>query len=642
MPLFYAVAKTMMRPWRATCTLFTALLLTASLAPAVPARAASQGGSVFLRGNFLEVGIAPQGWFGPPAQNAPAVPTGFHNTSPAGLGFVADFQQDGWEQGTPPYGGDYIVSGSPYEGFAVRWTAGGSESFFCQGNDICGPNFTSLSLTETSSGDTLSAVWVGEAQAGGGQSLRLTHTIFFVMDDLFITIDTRLENTGSVPLQSLEFLRGLDPDNDSAWPGGDFDTANAVLHQPGEGGNLDRALVRAAGTIYPDMLLFLGAADSRARASIDRDWTMDPQAVLDDPDAGPRLADEALALAWRFGTLEPGVAVDISYFYAFGTQAQAEALLEAFSARLCTGTVMTLYGGTASAGGWTVSVPPAAVPAGACLELDLRDPASGPAAGAGMKPLLHLVEARIIAPDGSQVTHPALPVQICYTYNDADLTAVRGNPASLLLGNAATGAPGWTFHPPSVYPAERKVCAGISDFGYFEVFTPTVLPSTGFAPGQATMLAAQPLEKAYAVLSELWLEIPRLEVQARILGVPLNGGWDVSWLGENVGWLEGTAFPTLKGNSALTGHVWGAVNQPGPFAALNTLWFGDKVIIHAWGQEYIYEVRSIRQVEPEETGAMLEPEELPWLTLVTCRGWDETSGAYRWRVLVRAVLVEVK
>jgi len=53
-------------------------------------------------------------------------------------------------------------------------------------------------------------------------------------------------------------------------------------------------------------------------------------------------------------------------------------------------------------------------------------------------------------------------------------------------------------------------------------------------------------------------------------------------------------------------------------------------------------VRSVSQVSPGSTAAMLKHEELPWVTLVTCRGYDEASNSYRYRVLVRAVLVEVK
>ena len=41
------------------------------------------------------------------------------------------------------------------------------------------------------------------------------------------------------------------------------------------------------------------------------------------------------------------------------------------------------------------------------------------------------------------------------------------------------------------------------------------------------------------------------------------------------------------------------------------------------------------------TAAMMKHQELPWITLVTCRGYDEASNSYKYRVLVRAVLVEV-
>ena len=50
----------------------------------------------------------------------------------------------------------------------------------------------------------------------------------------------------------------------------------------------------------------------------------------------------------------------------------------------------------------------------------------------------------------------------------------------------------------------------------------------------------------------------------------------------------------------------------------------------------------MRQVAPTNISAMMKHEELPWLTLVTCRGYDERTGEYRYRILVRAVLIEVK
>jgi LPXTG-site transpeptidase (sortase) family protein len=106
--------------------------------------------------------------------------------------------------------------------------------------------------------------------------------------------------------------------------------------------------------------------------------------------------------------------------------------------------------------------------------------------------------------------------------------------------------------------------------------------------------------------------------------------------------LNGTAFPTWAGNSVLTGHLYDANGNPGPFVRLNDLSWGDKVIVHAWGAQYVYEVRQVTQVEPGAISSVTKHEILPWVTLITCRGYDETSNSYKYRMVVRAVLVEVK
>jgi LPXTG-site transpeptidase (sortase) family protein len=167
------------------------------------------------------------------------------------------------------------------------------------------------------------------------------------------------------------------------------------------------------------------------------------------------------------------------------------------------------------------------------------------------------------------------------------------------------------------------------------------LPNTGFAPNRYTYLPLQ--TTSYSDLGDLWLEIPRLGLKLPITGVPqADGKWDVTWLGNQAGWLNGTAFPTHAGNSVLTGHVYDAFGTPGPFVHLNWLWYGDKVIIHAWGAEYTYEVRQVKQVVPGAVASVLKHEDLPWVTLLTCRGYDDASDTYKYRVVVRAVLVDEK
>jgi len=56
----------------------------------------------------------------------------------------------------------------------------------------------------------------------------------------------------------------------------------------------------------------------------------------------------------------------------------------------------------------------------------------------------------------------------------------------------------------------------------------------------------------------------------------------------------------------------------------------------------VYEVRQVMQVAPGATSSVIKHEELPWVTLITCRGYDEASNSYKYRVVVRAVLVDVK
>ena len=170
----------------------------------------------------------------------------------------------------------------------------------------------------------------------------------------------------------------------------------------------------------------------------------------------------------------------------------------------------------------------------------------------------------------------------------------------------------------------------------------TVLPATGFAPDRITALPAQPAEKVYTELDDMTLSIPKLGVNMPIVGVPQSAStWDVTWLWNQAGWLNGTAFPTWAGNSVITGHVYLPSGKPGPFINLYNLAYNDTIIVRLGGQQYIYKVRAVLLVAPDDL-SILRHEELPWLTLVTCRSYDEAAGAYRWRVAVRAVQVEIR
>jgi len=92
----------------------------------------------------------------------------------------------------------------------------------------------------------------------------------------------------------------------------------------------------------------------------------------------------------------------------------------------------------------------------------------------------------------------------------------------------------------------------------------------------------------------------------------------------------------------LTGHVTDAQGGPGPFAHLGELRYGDTIVVHLAGQRYEFRVRAKRLVQPNQARfALWHLEGYPYLTLITCRGFDPATETYRWRWVVRAVLVSV-
>lgn len=171
------------------------------------------------------------------------------------------------------------------------------------------------------------------------------------------------------------------------------------------------------------------------------------------------------------------------------------------------------------------------------------------------------------------------------------------------------------------------------------------LPKTGFAPNRITSLPLQPDNFKYKKLGAIWIEIPGLGVDSEIVGVPISsaGAWDVTWLGNSTGWLNGTAFPTWEGNSVLTAHVTNANGLAGPFSNIKSLKYGDRVIVHMGGQQYFYEVRDTQLVRPYLTSfAFQDLEGYSYLTLITCAAYNVDTEEYAFRRVVRAVLVEVE
>jgi len=167
-----------------------------------------------------------------------------------------------------------------------------------------------------------------------------------------------------------------------------------------------------------------------------------------------------------------------------------------------------------------------------------------------------------------------------------------------------------------------------------------LLPDTGFTPGVVTQLPPQQ-GASYTPLTGTWLEIPDLGIEGRVYYVPLTkNGWDLTWLSDNIGHLEGSTALTDVGNSVLTAHAVLPNGEQGPFGDLSSLGWGQRVILHVEGVQYVYEVRLNYIVRPENH-FVFRQDGYAWLTLITCRDYDALSDSFLFRDVVKAVLIEV-
>jgi LPXTG-site transpeptidase (sortase) family protein len=168
------------------------------------------------------------------------------------------------------------------------------------------------------------------------------------------------------------------------------------------------------------------------------------------------------------------------------------------------------------------------------------------------------------------------------------------------------------------------------------------LPSTGFKLGESTVLPLQPKIKTYTDLGKIWLEIPKLKLKMPITGVPyVKNDWDLTWLSDQAGYLEGSTFPGQVGNTAITGHVVLADGTPGPFQNIEKLVWGDQIILHINGEKFIYELRKSTNVLPSDY-SLFRYDGYSWVTLITCDEYNKATDTYLKRTLVKAVLVKIE
>ncbi len=278
----------------------------------------SNAQNVFLKGEFVEIGVHPAGSFG----SSTAAPSGYHSNAPGNrLGFVCDINKDGWNNGVPKLMGDYFVPGLPEEGWGMQW--------FSNASGTVKTDFYNFGLMDAHEVSTVShqkiktkgreqSQWIGNASKSGRSAL-VYQTV--TLDSLaqYFTINVLIKNTSTDTLYDLGYFRNVDPDNEQLLKGR-YDTYNYIQHQPGWWGNVDKAAVVAYGAAYKSPCI-LGAIDKRAHVSIGGFSVRDINDVFNYKDttqtqANPHYRDEAISIAFDLGNIAPGKCVALSYYYA--------------------------------------------------------------------------------------------------------------------------------------------------------------------------------------------------------------------------------------------------------------------------------------------------------------------------------------
>ncbi len=187
------------------------------------------------------------------------------------------------------------------------------------------------------------------------------------------------------------------------------------------------------------------------------------------------------------------------------------------------------------------------------------------------------------------------------------------------------------------------ILGAIAAFAVFQIIQTTQVAPGNLAVATPTYATATPIDHQTATPAPATLRVTaeKASLVATITRVYFSNtdNWDVSYLNEYAGHLQGTAEIGQGGNVVLAGHVQLKDGRPGPFANIAHLTTGDPIAIvsDAPGNPVVmrYRVNEVRVVDPQDLN-VIRNHGYEELTLVTCQDWDEKARTYNKRVIVHA------
>ena len=168
-------------------------------------------GDIFLKGQYIELGVNNMGSFGT-NQTAPST----YVSANKQLGFIADYDQNGFTTTSPGYAGDYFVPGIPLEGIVrnnssyfffisltlsisltigwiTQWTSSSDATTTLVNEGLMGrSDILPTAFMITSTDISQSSLWIGKS--GGVQISMITE---IGNTNLFFTTSVTIQNIGT-------------------------------------------------------------------------------------------------------------------------------------------------------------------------------------------------------------------------------------------------------------------------------------------------------------------------------------------------------------------------------------------------------------------------------------------------------------
>ena len=226
------------------------------------------------------------------------------------------------------------------------------------------------------------------------------------------------------------------------------------------------------------------------------------------------------------------------------------------------------------------------------------------------------------------------------------MSRLLGAATLVLLASSACGRAGIPVLPastPSMAPPQPAAAADRPTAAVTAWLRPTApaqatvaaVPSQEAKPAPRSRPATHPADPAQGRLL-----IPSLQIDSAIVDIPIvDGTWDLSALGTQIGWIATTGDqPGGSLAMAFVGHVTVSAAVRGPFADLWKTQLADEVVYRVGATDYIYAIQSKYAAQPDDV-RRLYANDGQRLILVTCTDWNYLSRTYSERLIVQAELV---